>query len=510
MFCTSCGKKIEDNVQFCTNCGSINPVYKEKKQMPPVIAIFKNKQRETGQVNETPITKEQQEKSQQEDRKDNKIIPPFFFRRQHTKQNQNHQGQHFNDNNRPEKEKNSFLFVSLIAMLIIFLVMILIYSILKAPFLTWIIAIIIIAIFSVIIVTSSKKDKLTNIVSLVIVIILISGNYVITTKLINNSNGSIIVNSSIVSQGVENNDLGNIISGQYYFDDGKNQFYSTFDENDNPHIYRSSNKGNEGEAIFDGFGWSLVFKDNWLYFSGNQGKAIDGTYNLFRMRADGTELEVLNHKYCYGMNIYGNWIYYMGKSSVNDPETNIYRSDVDGENETLLVSGSVSSFIVYKDELYYLDSEMLYNAKPDGSATKIITDNKAKAFIIGSGKIIYIGTDNSVNTMSVIGNDVKEIKPASGDLMITINSYNDRIYYVVYDEAFNYTTYSYKYWVYSIDFKGKNNKQLYEGDSFGFYINVVDNKLFVLDYLRDSSDSKLVVTTKNMTLDGANLKILAR
>ena len=90
MFCTSCGKKIEDNVQFCTNCGSINPVYKEKKQMPPVIAIFKNKQRETGQVNETPITKEQQEKSQQEDRKDNKIIPPFFFRRQHTKQNQNH------------------------------------------------------------------------------------------------------------------------------------------------------------------------------------------------------------------------------------------------------------------------------------------------------------------------------------------------------------------------------------------------------------------------------------
>lgn len=153
---------------------------------------------------------------------------------------------------------------------------------------------------------------------------------------------------------------------------------------------------------------------------------------------------------------------------------------------------------------------MLYNAKPDGSATKIITDNKAKAFIIGSGKIIYIGTDNSVNTMSVIGNDVKEIKPASGDLMITINSYNDRIYYVVYDEAFNYTTYSYKYWVYSIDFKGKNNKQLYEGDSFGFYINVVDNKLFVLDYLRDSSDSKLVVTTKNMTLDGANLKILAR
>ncbi|MFA6735751.1 MAG: DUF5050 domain-containing protein, partial [Saccharofermentanales bacterium] len=151
--------------------------------------------------------------------------------------------------------------------------------------------------------------------------------------------------TAVVSRGVRVSDLGNILNGQYYFATDDMIFYSSFDTSDKAHIYAANRDGGNLHSIFDGFGWSLVVIDDWLYFSGNQGDAIDGTYNIFRMKFDGTQIERLNDKYSYGMFLYDEYLYYM-KSAANDPNTmSVYRSALDGSNEELIFPNGMSPLV---------------------------------------------------------------------------------------------------------------------------------------------------------------------
>jgi hypothetical protein len=110
-----------------------------------------------------------------------------------------------------------------------------------------------------------------------------------------------VTHSSKVSIGVNPLELGNIASGQFYFETEDDIFYSCYDEENNAHIYRTNKQSSTFEEIFDGFSWSLVVFDEKLYFSGNCGSKIDGTYHLYRMNLDGTELEELVPAYLYNI-----------------------------------------------------------------------------------------------------------------------------------------------------------------------------------------------------------------
>ncbi|OGO93254.1 MAG: hypothetical protein A2Y17_02720 [Clostridiales bacterium GWF2_38_85] len=471
MFCPSCGKRIEDDIKYCLFCGNLNPDFSkinQKDQLPP-----------------------QQIYQQQVPNQQNYILP---------------------------QKKNNMFIIGLIGMLIIALITAGLFYFFNVKTITWIIALIIILIFSALITMFTKKNGAISVVSLALTVILIGGDYFLTVNILQNtddnsnvSDGNIIIKSSIVSKGVNTDDLGNIMSGQYYFDDGQNQYYSTFDENQYTHIYKTSGNGVTCTPIFDGFGWSLVVKDSWLYFSGNQGQLIDGTYNLFRMRTDGSELQSLNTGYCYGMNIYNQWLYYIRKSSVNSTESYIYRCELDGSNETVIVSGNISYFIIFNDTLYYIiNSQTLYKANPDGTNTAVVSTETIDKFIIGNGKIIYGNSSGNIKTMNIDGSDIKEIRAAGGNTIGSINSYKDHIYYTEYDLNFDYDLYAYKYWIHSVDFNGNNDLQVYEGYSWGFYVNLLNDKLFVLDYTRNSTSGNQIATTKNMTLSGEDLIILSR
>lgn len=318
--------------------------------------------------------------------------------------------------------------------------------------------------------------------------------------------------SSLVSKGVKQDDLGNIANGQYYFDDGTNQYYSSFDKSSVAHIYKTNIKEGTTEIIFDGFGWSFIINDGWLYFSGNAGAAIDGSYNLYRIKPDGSNLELLNDTFCYSMHFYDKWLYYIKKTSWDAPTSDIYRSSLNGENEELLVSDIKGQGIIYNKKLYFLGSDsLIYVANPDGKDKKQIISENVIAYVIGQEKIIFVDSSYNIKTAKTDGSDIKIVKNTDGKAISNVNSYNDTIFYVKYDSnLFDNAKYAYPYELYSIKFDGTNDKKIYESYSWGFYINAVKDKIYVLDYATDSTTQIITAVTKNMNFDGSELIELYR
>ncbi|MDD3187289.1 MAG: DUF5050 domain-containing protein [Bacilli bacterium] len=310
--------------------------------------------------------------------------------------------------------------------------------------------------------------------------------------------------SSQVSIGVNLDDLGNIINGQYYFDSGDSIYYSSFDEDGSAHIYMSNN--NQTSIIFNGFGWSFSMKDGYIYFSGNEGSTIDGTYNLFKMKADGSSYEKINDGFCFNMNFYNDWLYYVKRNS--SLTYSLYRSDLDGNNEEQVISTGSYMGIVYDDVLYYLGDNSIYKANPDGTNAELILTSVTQ-FIIGEGTIIYIDGSNNIKISDINGENIKTIRYSGGDTIARINSYKSNVFYVIADSSTSSDGYSHAYTLYSIDFNGKNQKEIYEGISYGYYINIVNDKVYALDYSQGTSGSFEAITSV-MNLDGTELELLPR
>ena len=358
-----------------------------------------------------------------------------------------------------------------------------------------------------------KKFKILLIIFILILIITI----IIIVKLSSNKTDDnnkeeINFKSSMVSQGVREDDLGNIVNGQYFFDDGTNQYYSNFDTSGNPHIYMTNKRNNETKTIFDGFGWSFAVNDGWLYFSGNSGTSIDATYTLFRIKTDGSNLEHINNAYSVNMNFYKEWLYYTRKTDYYSTVSSVYRSSLDGSNEEEIINGVNANAIslVFDEKLYYLDQNNdIYSSNIDGSNKIKISNDKVDYFVIGQGRIIYLDKEDNIKSSEIDGSDIKIIRTANGVDIQKINSFKDTIVYVTYS-TFNQERYAYPYSIYTVKTDGTNDKKVYDGISWGFYINLLNDKIYVLDYAKDTTLQKQIAITKDMDVDGTNLKTLSR
>lgn len=311
-----------------------------------------------------------------------------------------------------------------------------------------------------------------------------------------------ILKSSQVSEGVNLDDLGNILNGQYYFDSGDNIYYSSFDESGAAHIYMINN--GVTKIIFNGFGWSFAINGDYLYFSGNEGIKIDGTYNLFRMKIDGSSYEKINSSYCFNMSFYKDWLYYI---KTEDSVYSLYRSDLDGKTEEKVVNSGSYMGIVYDDMLYYLSDSSIYKSNPDGTDAGLLVPYVSQ-FIIGIGKLIYVDTNNNITISDIDGTNKRIIKYSEGETISRINSYKNNVYYVVGSSSPT-SGYSYSYTLYSINIDGTDKKVVYSSTSYGYYINIVNDKVYALDYnYGDSGHFEAI--TKSMNLDGSNFQILYR
>lgn len=316
--------------------------------------------------------------------------------------------------------------------------------------------------------------------------------------------------SSVVSQGVDKSDLGNIMSGQYYFDDGDVVYYSNFDDSFKAHIYEMNKKTGATVPIFNGFGWSLVTHDGYLYFSGNTGATIDGTYNLFRMNLKDYSYEIINNEYCYNMSLYNNWLYFINKDS-NENFTYKRLNLKDLSIKTLVEDGSGRSVVVYKKNLYYLNSDgYIIMSNPDGTKPTQVIDQTCSSFIIGNGKLIF-NDGGALKTADTDGKNINTIREADNLVITTLNSRGNTVYYSAYNNnAIDYKLNGYPYTLYSINFNGKDDRQIYTGTSWGIYINIIDNNVYALDYVMDvdAGHPTYVTIISYMSNKGDDIKLL--
>lgn len=317
--------------------------------------------------------------------------------------------------------------------------------------------------------------------------------------------------SSVLSKGVNLDDLGNIMNGQYFFDDGDRQFYSSFDQSGAAHIYVNNKSTNTVTDIFDGFGWSLTLYDGWLYFSGNQGTAIDGTYNLFRIRPDGSEVEKLNNAYCFGMSIYQNYLYYIKRTDATTGSYAICRLKLDGSGEETLVPDFAGYCIIFENSLYYAGSDgILYKASPDGTQATALINGNVRQFIIGNGKVIYADFSGNIYVADISGQNSTMIRSAGSIALYSLNSSKDIIYYTLLDQSKPHDQYAYDYELHRIGFDGGSDQLIYSSASYGTYVNVVNDLVFVLDYATDDSTGILTAVAISMDNLGGGVSALPR
>lgn len=468
MFCPECGKKISKTAKFCSGCGKN---LKEKDE-------------------------DVKEKKPKKNKKNifNKIWKWFL--------------------------KLSLKFKGLLGILFILLITFVLFLIFKVNIILWIISLVV---FGVVIFLNFWLPKLNiiKIIGLFIILVISSVMIIIFNKphsKNNNAKDNVkdttkdtnYIDSSVVSKGVNIDDLGNIVNGQFYFVEDNLAFYSTFDLNGECHVYKMDLSTNNVQKIFDGFGWSFVVNEGWLYFSGNPGTKIDATYKLYRVKIDGTNIQLLNSNYTYNMHFYKGYIYYMRQENQDSDIAHIYKANLDGANETKILSDVGYQSIIYENSLYYIDTEgYLYRSDVDGKNSYKIYGDVVKQFIIGQGKIIYLDSSNNIKTCNPDGTNVNVIRLSDGTTISRINSYKTTIFYSKYGD---YVTdrYAYDYSIYSINIDGTNDKFIYSGVSAGIWNNIIDGKLYVLDYAQDFTTNKYIAITRSMNLDGTNLLDLNR
>lgn len=451
MFCTECGKKLTKNAKFCPNCGkNLNEKEEPKRSKDSSNRIFK----------------------------------------------------YFKKLNLPFK---GLIFT--FAILILSVILLLIF---KVNWISWVVSSVI---FISIIILMFILPKL-NIIKvsglLLILIIATTTILIVDSKVTPTVNDKKYGNSSIVSKGVNTDDLGNIVNGQFYFVDGNTAFYSTFDISGSTHVYSRNLNTGDTKKIFDGFGWSFVVYNGWLYFSGNPGEKIDATYKLYRIKTDGSNLEMLNSNYTYNMYFYKGYIYYMRQADQDSEIATICRANLDGTNEEVIVQNTGYQSIIYENKLYYIDSSKYLNiADPDGKNSKQLFSEVVNQFVIGQGKILFVDSNSNIKKVNPDGSNIIVIRASDGNTVSRINSYKNKLFYSKYGE---YATdrMAYNYSIYSIDMSDGSDVLVYSGVSAGLWNNIVDGKLYVLDYAQDLSINKYIAITRNMDLNGVGVTDLYR
>jgi hypothetical protein len=172
-------------------------------------------------------------------------------------------------------------------------------------------------------------------------------------------------------------------------------------------IYKIGIDGKKESKISEGTYSNIVASDGWIYFIEN--------YKLSKMKLDGSAKTIIDKERCYGLNIQGNWIYYIN----GDDEYSIYRMLKDGNNQSKLADTKGASKInLAGDWLYYKTSDQynrFYQMNTDGSGVKSYDIFDSWILGIKENQIVYNFHGNNLNKIccsSLDGNNDKELMQA--------------------------------------------------------------------------------------------------
>ncbi|MBQ7409796.1 MAG: DUF5050 domain-containing protein [Clostridia bacterium] len=305
---------------------------------------------------------------------------------------------------------------------------------------------------------NKKKNDLVSVLFIAIILLLAIG-------------GAFIISHLFTQGSSEGNTIGNIRNYGYAVEDG-NWIYYLAPNEDSSQIgifkVKSNGKGQELLYMSEIDIVSLNVYKNYIYFIGSGVEKYTETDELdnkiYRIKKDGSELEVLNdneiNNDCYEIYVIDDSIYYIGLNA------EICKMDLNGSNKTVVADNGTGYLGINEDYIIYNKTkvESAESSESEGS-TEFVT---------------YIMNRDGSNQRPII----------EGKRLYSVNIEENTIYYSDIDKKIYKT---------EID---SNEEQLLYGDLEAYNLNTSKGYAYYLDYL-DPENEDYTVCIYRVKLDGS-------
>ncbi|MCT8977937.1 cell wall-binding repeat-containing protein [Clostridium sp. CX1] len=288
------------------------------------------------------------------------------------------------------------------------------------------------------------------------------------------------------------NTSGNIKNGGSVAEQGDWLYYSfgiSYAGEKSDSIYAYKKDGTSKIKLSNKFGKYINVVDDWIYFS--RYASHDGPNGIYKTRVNGTEETRLNNDdICSYLTVVGDKIYYV----TNYNYGTLFRMNTDGSNKVALGKDSIYSAAVSGNYIYYQNTaelNTLYKMNLDGSGKTKVSDEYVDnhSYIIDS-EWVYFTSNSKLYKMRTDGSE----KTSIGNIETWYyNISNGWVYYVDKQDSH----------LYKIKVDGSENIKLSDDNAIG--ISVDDEWIYY--YTMDPS-SYTVNSFYRMHLDGSQKELV--
>lgn len=221
---------------------------------------------------------------------------------------------------------------------------------------------------------------------------------------------------------------------------------------------------------------------------------------IYRMKTDGTELEIINdnelNNDCYEIYVINNNVYYIGLNA------EICKMDLNGANKTVLADngtgylGITDKYIIYNSIKDENSAEYITNIMNlDGTNARAIIKDKRLYSVNIVGKYIYYTDSNKKLYRTKIDSNVEELLYENIETY-NLNTDNEYAYYLNYldSEKQDYTVCLFRV---KLDGTSKAPEKIKEFSTYSSFIDVVGDWVIYMDSSEDAGFINLVNKTGN-------------
>lgn len=349
----------------------------------------------------------------------------------------------------------------------------------------------------------NKNDKKNIIIATIIIAILLLVGILLVLSFF-----------GILPSNTIGNTIGNIRNYGYATTDGKwIYFLSPSEDTEQVGICKVKANGEERqELLMDDFDvLSINVYKNYIYFIGvgleEYSETDDVDNKIYRMKKDGTELEVINdnefNNECYEIYAVNNSIYYIGT------DENIYKMNLNGTGRELVANngtgyiGITNKYIIYNVENEAKDNYITYIMNIDGTDPRPILENKRLYSVDILGNYVYYTNTDKQIYRTKIDSGTEEL--VLDDAAYNLNLSGDYLYFLNYLDAENedYTVALFRVKADGTQEQAENIKTL---SSYSTFINVVGDWVMYMD--NDSTSGFINLVNKNATGEEKKIYVL--
>lgn len=242
---------------------------------------------------------------------------------------------------------------------------------------------------------SKKTGKKTVRPAVVIFILLLIAAGLVTYSILTNK----VYKSAA---GTIGNTAGNLYNGGLFCENGGRIYFSN--PNDDYTLYSMNLEFGDYKKLYNDYARYINVDENYVFYTRKNNMKENPTQSVFifystgvfRIRKNGTNLQMISSDPSGSLLLYDNQLYYQ---VYKDNALTLHRIDIDKENDKKLFSDDTPVVSVFDGRLYYsgaLSDQNIHYLNPNGNQTVAI-ETKAYLPIAMEEGIFYISTQNGYN-----------------------------------------------------------------------------------------------------------------